>query len=166
MIRDVKCGKCSSDNWRKRLDTKGYRCRSCDKVYKANYQVVNKEEIAAKKLVYREPRRKEISKAQRKYQKNNRPKYNSYKAKYRAAKLQATPSWVNEGYIKLFYEGAKLEEARTDKKVHVDHIVPLQSKLVCGLHCEDNLQLLFLKDNMAKGNRHWPDPNTGKKTCD
>ena len=154
MKRDINCNKCGSDSWRKRLDSKSYRCKPCDKVYKANYQLENREDIALKKLVYRKPRRKQISKAQTKYQKANRPQYNTYKAKYRAAKLQATPSWVREGYIKLFYEGAKLEEVRTGRKVHVDHIIPLQSKTVCGLHCEDNLQLLFLEDNMSKGNRY------------
>ena len=75
-------------------------------------------------------------------------------AKRRATKLKATPAWANEGYIKLFYEGAKLEEKRTGRKVHVDHIVPLKGNLVCGLHCEDNMQLLFARDNMSKGNRY------------
>lgn len=68
--------------------------------------------------------------------------------------LNATPAWANQGYIRLFYEGAKIEEKRTGRKVHVDHIVPLQGENVCGLHCEDNLQLLFAKDNQVKRNSH------------
>jgi hypothetical protein len=40
---------------------------------------------------------------------------------------------------------------------HVDHIVPLTSDLVCGLHCEANLQIAVGKDNIAKNNRWWPD---------
>jgi hypothetical protein len=52
---------------------------------------------------------------------------------------------------------AKLDEIKTGRKVHVDHIVPLNHRLVCGLHCEHNLQLLFSEENIKKSNRHWPD---------
>lgn len=74
-----------------------------------------------------------------------------------AAKVQQTPAWAERGYIDLFYRQAKMEEARTGRTCHVDHIVPLRSKLVCGLHCEDNLQVMYATANQRKLNTQWPD---------
>ncbi len=89
--------------------------------------------------------------------KNNRHRVNAKKAKRSAQKKKATPAWANMQYANLFYEIAKLEENRTGLKFHVDHIVPLQSDKVCGLHVEHNLQVLSADENLRKQNFYWPD---------
>jgi 5-methylcytosine-specific restriction endonuclease McrA len=64
---------------------------------------------------------------------------------------QATPIWANVVDIgDVYLEAAHMQ-------MQVDHIVPLQNNLVCGLHTWDNLQLLTPLANNLKGNRHWPD---------
>jgi hypothetical protein len=68
----------------------------------------------------------------------------------RAIKKQAIPKWANTDAIEQIY-------ATCPKGWHVDHIVPLVSKLVCGLHCEANLRHLPARENMSKNNHHWPD---------
>ena len=35
--------------------------------------------------------------------------------------------------------------------------MPLNHPLVCGLHVQNNLQLLPLAENIRKGNNWWPD---------
>lgn len=71
-------------------------------------------------------------------------------AKRRALKLRATPAWANEEKIKKIY-------AECPKGHHVDHIVPLQGRKVCGLHVEDNLQYLPAAENIRKSNKHEAD---------
>jgi hypothetical protein len=39
----------------------------------------------------------------------------------------------------------------------VDHMVPISSRLVCGLHTHTNLQVISQYENDVKGNHMWPD---------
>lgn len=77
--------------------------------------------------------------------------------KRRAAKLQAMPAWASEGKIRDFYFAAEFLGMVTGEWYHVDHIVPLQGKTVCGLHWEGNMQVLTAPENLRKGNHSWPD---------
>lgn len=87
----------------------------------------------------------------------NRGMKSLWDANRRANEKQATPSWSNSFFIAEAYSLAKLREKVCGGKWHVDHIVPLQSKLVCGLHVEANLQVIPGRENLRKSNRHWPD---------
>lgn len=90
-------------------------------------------------------------------------KARAYSAAREAAKLAATPSWANEFFINEAYSLAKKREEVCGGKWHVDHIVPLRSRLVCGLHVETNLQVIQGIENLTKGNRWWPDMPEGRK---
>lgn len=89
------------------------------------------------------------------YRKNNRDKCNAWAAVRKAAKLQAIPKWADLQAIKDVYQEAQYFGYT------VDHIVPLRSSRVCGLHVWDNLQLLPHAVNSSKGNRVWPDMSEG-----
>lgn len=69
----------------------------------------------------------------------------------------ARPSWANKFFIREIYELAQLRTAVTGVPHEVDHIVPITHSLVCGLHCEANLQILPSFANKSKLNRYWPD---------
>jgi len=85
--------------------------------------------------------------------KANRGKRNATSAAYKAAKLRATPPYADQQSIAAIYEKAARIQRETGERMHVDHIVPLQHPLVCGLHCEANLQILPGSINEAKRNK-------------
>lgn len=124
------------------------------KVRHAKYRAENKDKEAARHKKYSVENKEKVNAIGRKWSHNNPAKMNAKNAKRRATKLQATPEWADLDHIKRTYEWAKVMEERTGRKIHVDHIVPLQGENVCGLHCEANLQLMFAEDNMSKGNKH------------
>ncbi len=74
-----------------------------------------------------------------------------------ARRLNAVPAWASPVQMADFYKIARDLTAATGVKVEVDHIVPLQSPLVCGLHCEQNLRISTMAENRAKRNHYWPD---------
>lgn len=95
------------------------------------------------------------------WSKNNPDKWKVTKASRRAAKRRAIPDWSNDEFedfaIREMYELSRIRKELTGIDWHVDHIVPLKSKKVCGLHCLANLQIITGSENMSKGNRVWPD---------
>ena len=63
---------------------------------------------------------------------------------------QATPSWTDNNAIKEFYITAQRLSKETGISHEVDHIIPLQGKIVSGLHVPANLQILTEKENQRK----------------
>jgi len=73
-----------------------------------------------------------------------------------AAKRTSKPLWANNFFIMEAYRLRKLREKICGGKWHVDHIVPLKSPIVCGLHWEGNLQVIPGAENFSKSNKRWP----------
>lgn len=128
-----------------------------NKAYYKVYYYVNYDYIAARTKTYNQSNREVVASQKRAYKQANQDKINASAAHRRATKLQATPLWADTKAVMDFYIAAQMFRLYTGDDYHVDHIVPLKSDLVCGLHCEANLQLLPASDNTSKGNRWWPD---------
>lgn len=94
--------------------------------------------------------------ARRRYQANPGKDISKVTTRKRTLK-SAQPKWANTFFIEEIYHLAKIRSEVTGVKWHVDHIVPLKSDKVSGLHCEANLQVITQKDNCSKGNKYWPD---------
>lgn len=60
------------------------------------------------------------------------------------------PSWADRKLIAYIYKEARY------LGLEVDHIIPLKHPLVCGLHVEENLQLLTPEENNKKRNKFDP----------
>lgn len=68
----------------------------------------------------------------------------------------ATPPWANKEAIDAIYKERDRLRA-LGYNVVVDHMTPLNHPHVCGLHCEDNLQIIGHLENERKSNHYWPD---------
>ena len=85
-----------------------------------------------------------------------RAKRRQNRSKHRALKIKATPKWIDPAsFDKIYFEAMRISE-ETGVKHHVDHIVPLTHRLVCGLHVPWNLQILTASENCRKHNHFVP----------
>ena len=148
------------------------QCKACVKIRSLSWREKNLERALSncRQWHARNPERskelsdkryeakKDVLKIQRKaYRAINPDKVRAYAAKYRKSLIAATTNWANMFFIEEAYSLAKLRTKITDIEWEVDHIVPLQSKYVCGLHCEQNLQVVTSVVNKKKCNSWWPD---------
>lgn len=143
-----------------RKDGLSDECRFCKQKQDREYAAKNRE--AAKQrasswyynnLDYALERNKNTSK---RWRTENKDKNCAKSTRYRAKKLQATPKWLTKEQhkqIESFYWLANLQFELTDTQYHVDHIVPLKGKTVCGLHVPWNLQVIPALENIRKGNK-------------
>lgn len=124
---------------------------------KGNIKVWSKEyrsrpEVKSKLKIYRlkyesNPENKLKNKiASKRWRDNNKDLVCYYSSSRRARLKQATPVWACQDTIKSFYKDAQYFGES------IDHIIPLNNPLVCGLHCEFNLQMIPLSDNIKKNN--------------
>lgn len=173
--------RCSSCNETKELscfhrnrrshDLHSNRCKICHKAYRVTqrsqeygrrYREKNKDKINEQQSQRRKSCPEQYSAYRRRYveshrdtiRKCNRAFYNSPEQRpinnSRAALRRLT---VRQATFSQFK--AEIEKIYTlcPPGHHVDHIVPLKGKDVCGLHVPWNLQYLPALDNLKKGNR-------------
>ena len=69
---------------------------------------------------------------------------------------QATPSWLTRSQkseIRQLYQIAITMTKTTGEQYVVDHIIPLRSDSVCGLHVPWNLRVMTQEENLKKSNK-------------
>lgn len=125
---------------------------SWTKQYGAQYYAANKKKILKRNSSYHDRNKDRVRAALRRW-KAAHPEAVLADGMRRRAR-EACPAWADKSKIRLIYLAAKWIRDRDGINVHVDHIVPLRGKNVCGLHVVENLRLLTAERNFAKGNQY------------
>jgi len=124
--------------------------------YGRKYRDEKKEKISLQRAVHTLENKERLSLYGAEYRKENPGKVNANTAKYKAAKIQATPPWLTEDHFKemqaIYIEAVRLTK-ETGIPHEVDHIVPLRGKEVRGLHVPWNLQILTEEENRKKSRK-------------
>ena len=131
-------------------------CKPCSKIKNKSWYEANADKKKAANKRWRDANTNKKKEINKRWQQANPDKINASTAKRRAAKLQSTPPWLTQEdlvNIQQFYTAANQLTSLNGCPYHVDHIVPLQGKTVCGLHVPWNLQVLQAHENMSKSNK-------------
>lgn len=132
-----------------------YRVRNRDKI-RARHKLwvaENVESNAAHKMKHYLENKDAYDERAKQYWKDRPAEKAAHCANRRARKKNATPPWANLKRIERIYMLAAWASKFTKERLEVDHIHPLTSDVICGLHCEDNLQILPASENYSKSNK-------------
>lgn len=132
-------------------DGLAHRCKPCDRLATKHWRETHREEHRAMSLAWNKANPKRVKENSSRFNKENRARRTAQERNRVAMKKQATPAWADFEEIYYIYELAK------ERSLEVDHIVPLNSDVVCGLHVQDNLRCIPKTLNLKKLNRYWPD---------
>lgn len=152
----------------------GYRyrqyCKDCDKARKAKWRAGRLDKHNAKGLewVRNNPDKRKIS--SKKWRDRNPDKCRELKARWlsknkdialsytsnrRRRVRNATPKWVTDTdmcVMRSMYLECRRISSESGVPHHVDHVIPLKGKNVCGLHVPYNLRIIPKHDNLMKSN--------------
>ena len=136
------------------------RCKECVSQAPNNYYIQNKSKINSRSIEWRKSNPERFKEIKKLYRTNNKESIAAYDSKWnkdnpysschlgsrRRARGQLLISITHKEAIKEIYKNCPVGH-------HVDHIVPLNGKLVSGFHVPWNMQYLSAEANMRKGNR-------------
>lgn len=123
----------------------------------ANYRAANKGRFRAAIAAWSERNPDKVKQYAAKTKAANKDRVNAATAARRSARMQRTPKWLTPEEFWMMEQAYDLAALRTKLfgfPWHVDHEIPLQGKLVSGLHTPYNLRVIPGVENVKKGARY------------
>ncbi len=150
------CRECVKAKANLRAANNREKVRSQNRFASAKWRESNRDRERARLREFRARNKDKARSWESAWRKANPDKRSAAESARRARQRDACVSWADRKAIQSVFRQAKEATRQTGVLHHVDHIVPLKSARVCGLHWEGNLRVLPATENIAKHNRDWP----------
>jgi len=152
------CLDCIKDEWKRGSETRAeyfrkYNQRDEVKERKHEWYEQNREAVIARANTTPDHRKREYRKT---WADNNLLSIRANTKVRRRKHREATPPWLTRAQkseMRALYQAAILSSQTTGEQYVVDHIYPLRSEVVCGLHVPWNLRIITQKENLEKSNK-------------
>lgn len=149
-------------------------CRECKKIknssssskkYQKEYRKENRSKHVEYSREYYRENKESLLQQQKEYYSKNKDAYYARAAERRALKVSRSYNCFSEEVLRIYKEcrqiNSKLSmcvssDITTDMQYHVDHIIPLKSDFICGLHIPTNLDIIEGRENVSKQNKFTP----------
>jgi hypothetical protein len=148
------CVECLKEDWV--IDNERRKAKPKSEAAKAagrRYYEKNRDRVKAR-AVSRPPA--EVRQYKDKHKANNPEYYKALTSVRKRRHRDATPKWITTeqklAMRKLYLQAQELTKLTGERYV-VDHIVPLISDEVCGLHVPWNLRVITQEENLVKSNK-------------
>ena len=137
--------------------TKAYNQRDYVKVKKKEYTAKYLKEHPERVRETQRKRHKEKKAYDKAYKQRDyaKVKSNETTSKRRALEMRTSKFELNNsGNILKLFKLSNKKTKETGRDYHVDHIVPLQGRLVSGFHVSGNLRVTLADTNLSKHNHY------------
>ena len=148
------CVECMKEDWA--IDNERRKTKPKSEASKAagrRYYERNKEMVKARAMARPSEEKRRLRKE---WRDRNPDRRNAQTSLRKRRHREATPPWVTytqKQEMKSLYLIAQRMTKTTGERYVVDHIVPLISDNVCGLHVPWNLRVITQEENLKKSNK-------------
>ena len=152
------CIECLKVEWTKGNETRAEYFRQYNKQEevkdrKNDWYFKNRDQVIARASIRPADQLREYRNT---WKENNKTQVRADTKARRRKHREATPPWLTrkqKSEIRQLYQIAITMTQTTGEQYVVDHIVPLRSDVICGLHVPWNLRVITQEENLKKSNK-------------